>query len=360
MRKQKRIAVLVTMAAMALSVTACGKADTAKTEAAAGSSSRESGQQTEESENKASNGNDFQVALMIGTGGLGDGGFNDSLLEGVKEAQKEYGIEYQLVEPKEISEMEADFTDLSASGKYDLIIGGGFDAVEALQKVAAEFPEQKYLFADGEVTGCDNVTSITFKDNEKTYLVGTVAAMNTKTNKLGMVVGMDTPSQNMFAAGYMAGAKAVNPDIEVIVKYVGSFSDTTTAKELALAEADAGADIIFAAAGGSGLGVFNAAQQGSFKAIGVDVNQCLIDPDHIMLSAIRKIDVVIKDGIKAAMDGKLEGGVQVKGLKDNAVDITNEGSKVEISEDSLKAAEEAKEKIISGEIKVPSTIDEVK
>ena len=365
MRKLRMIAALMTTAAMTVSVTACGNRGAAQTTAAAADSSVQETTAADAAkdtaaENGAADGKAFQVALMIGTGGLGDGGFNDSLLAGVKEAQEDYGVEYQLVEPKEISEFEADFTDLSASGKYDLIIGGGFDAVEALQKVAAEFPEQKYLFVDGEVTGCDNVTSITFKDNEKTYLVGTVAGLNTKTNKLGMIVGMDTPSQNMFVAGYMAGAKAANPDVEVIVKYVGSFSDTTTAKELALAEADAGADIIFAAAGGSGLGVFNAAQQGAFKAIGADVNQCLIDPDNIMLSAIRKIDVVIKDGIKAAIDGELEGGTQVKGLKENAVDITNDGSKVEISEDSLKAAEEAKEKIISGEITVPTTIDEVK
>ena len=240
------------------------------------------------------------------------------------------------------------------------IIGGGFDAVEALQKVASEFPEQRYLFVDGEVTGCDNVTSVLFKDNEKTYLVGTVAGLNTKTNKIGMVVGVDRPSQNIFVAGYMAGAKAANPDVEVIVKYVGSFADTTTAKELALAEADAGADVIFAAAGGSGLGVFNAAQQGTFKAIGADVNQCLIDPDHIMLSAIRKIDVVIKDGIKSAIDGTLEGGTMVPGLKEDALGITNEGSKVEIDPASLDAAQTAKDKIISGEITVPSTIDEVK
>ena len=293
----------------------------------------------------------FKVALMIGIGGLGDGGFNDSMLAGVEAAKADYGIEYQLVEPKEISEFEANFTDLSASGKYDLIIGGGFDAVEALQKVASEFPEQRYLFVDGEVTGCDNV---------KTYLVGTVAGLNTKTNKIGMVVGVDSPSQNIFVAGYMAGAKAANPDVEVIVKYVGSFADTTTAKELALAEADAGADVIFAAAGGSGLGVFNAAQQGTFKAIGADVNQCLIDPDHIMLSAIRKIDVVIKDGIKSAIDGTLEGGTMVPGLKEDALGITNEGSKVEIDPASLDAAQTAKDKIISGEITVPSTIDEVK
>ena len=377
MKHFKLLTALALTAAMTVSLTACqGKSASspaAETQAASDSKAEDSkaadsnGADSGKADSKApadgqaaqsSTSEPFKVALMIGIGGLGDGGFNDSMLAGVEAAKADYGIEYQLVEPKEISEFEANFTDLSASGKYDLIIGGGFDAVEALQKVASEFPEQRYLFVDGEVTGCDNVTSVLFKDNEKTYLVGTVAGLNTKTNKIGMVVGVDSPSQNIFVAGYMAGAKAANPDVEVIVKYVGSFADT--AKELALAEADAGADIIFAAAGGSGLGVFNAAQQGTFKAIGADVNQCLIDPDHIMLSAIRKIDVVIKDGIKSAIDGTLEGGTMVPGLKEDALGITNEGSKVEIDPASLDAAQTAKDKIISGEITVPSTIDEVK
>lgn len=347
MRNIKRFTALALTAAMALSLTACGgKSQTAG--------------QPDNPSSQAADAEPFRAAIMIGIGGLGDGGFNDSMIAGMEAAKADYGIEYQLVEPKEISEFEANFTDLSASGKYDLIIGGGFDAVEALQKVASEFPEQKYFFVDGEVTGCDNVTSVLFKDNEKTYLVGTVAGLNTKTNKIGMVAGVDSPSQNVFVAGYMAGAKAANPDVEVIVKYVGSFADTTTAKELALAEAEAGADIIFAAAGGSGLGVFNAAQQGSFHAIGADVNQCVVDPDHIMLSAVRKIDVVIKDGIKSALDGSLEGGTMVPGLAEDALGITNEGSNVAIDAASLEAAQTARTKIIAGEITVPSTIDEVK
>ena len=127
---------------------------------------------------QAADGSDFSVALIIGTGGLGDGGFNDSLLAGVQAAEKELGITYQLVEPSEVSEFEADYMDLSAAGKYDLIIGGGFDQTEALASVASEFPDQKYLFVDGELDGYDNVTSILFKDQEKTYLVGTVAGMN--------------------------------------------------------------------------------------------------------------------------------------------------------------------------------------
>lgn len=308
----------------------------------------------------AAESSDFSVALIIGTGGLGDGGFNDSLLAGVQAAEEELGVTYQLVEPSEVSEFEADYMDLSASGKYDLIIGGGFDQTEALASVAAEFPEQKYLFIDGELEGYDNVTSILFKDQEKTYLAGIVAGMNTKTDKLGCVVAMDTPSLNTFVAGFMAGAKSVKPDIEVAVKYVGSFSDTTTAKELALAEHEDGADIVYALAGGAGLGVFNAAKEEDFYAIGVDVNQCVLDPDHIILSSLRNNDVVVTDSIKEAMEGTLKAGAVHPGIAEGAVDVTNEGSNIALVDGTMEAVEAAKEKIVSGEIEVPVTIDEVK
>ncbi|MCI8318424.1 MAG: BMP family ABC transporter substrate-binding protein [Lachnospiraceae bacterium] len=302
---------------------------------------------------------DFKAALVIGVGGLGDGSFNDSMKAGMDEAVEKYGITYQLVEPTEVAEFEGHFTDLSASGEYDLIVAGGFDAAEAMTNVATEFPEQKYLFVDGVVEGLDNVTSVTYRDNEKTYLLGVMAAMTTKTNKLGVVLGIDTPSLIVFAAGFMAGAYSANPDVEVNVKYVGSFADTTTAKELAMALNDEGADIVYAAAGGSGLGVFSAASEKGFLAIGADTNQCLLDPDVIMVSGIRLVDVTICNGIGAAIEGTLEGGSTTEGLAEGALTYTNEGSKVEISKEAIDAAEEAREKIIAGEIVVPDTYEGV-
>lgn len=305
-------------------------------------------------------GSDFKVALVIGVGGLGDGSFNDSLKAGVDEAVEKYGLpDYQLIEPTEVAEFEGHFTDLSACGEYDLIIAGGFDCVEAMTKVATEFPEQKYLFVDGEVTGCDNVTSVTYRDNEKTYLLGILAAMTTKTNKLGIVLAMDTPSLIVFAAGFMAGAYSANPDVDVEVKYVGSFADTTTAKELAMTLNDEGADIVYAAAGGSGLGVFNAAEDKDFIAIGTDTNQCPLNPDHIMVSGLRLVDVTICNGIGAAIEGTLEGGSRTEGLAEGALSYTNEGSNLEISKEAIDAAEAAREEIIAGKVTVPATYEDV-
>ena len=351
----------VLAAAAAFCVTACGTSTSTSSTASSGAASDTASEAAESSstDDDQAAASDFKVALIIGTGGLGDGGFNDSLYNGVQSAAEELGITYQLVEPSEVSEFEGDYMDLSASGEYDLIIGGGFDQTEALANVAGEFPDQKYVFVDGELDGLDNVTSILFKDQEKTYMVGIVAAMNTQTGKVGMVVGMDTPSQNTFVAGFMAGAKSVNPDVEVEVKYVGSFSDTTTAKELALAEYEDGVDIVYAVAGGSGLGVFNAAEQENFYAIGVDVNQCVIDPDHIMLSSLRNNGKVVYDSIVEAMEGTLTGGAVYPGLAEEAVDVTNEGSNVELVEGTLEAVEAAKQQIISGEVVVPTTIEDV-
>lgn len=340
MRSIKKIMALLLVAVMVLSMAACGSKKTDDKES------------DKDSDKKA----DFKVALVIGVGGLGDGSFNDSMKAGVDDAKEKYGIDCQLIEPTEVAEFEGHFTDLSASGEYDLIIGGGFDAADAMAKVAAEFPDQKYLFVDGEVPGLDNVTSVTYRDNEKTYLLGVIAAMETKTKKLGVIVGIDTPSMNVFPAGFIAGAKSVDPDIEVSVKYVGSFADTNTAKELAMALNEEGADIVYTAAGGSGLGVFDGAKDKGFYAIGSDTNQCLLAPDVIMASGIRLVNVTISNGIKAAMDGTLEGGSKTEGLAEGALTYTVEGSNVEVSQEAIDAAEAARAAIIAGDVKVPDTI----
>lgn len=301
----------------------------------------------------------FNVALVIGVGGLGDGSFNDSLKAGCDEAVENFGITYDIIEPVEVSEFEGDFTSLCEDGSYSLIVCGGFDAVDAVTTVATAYPNQKFLFVDGTITGCDNVTSVSFRDHEKTFLLGMVAAMKTETQHLGVVAAMNVDSINMFVTGFIAGAEYVNPDITVDVKYVGSFSDTTTAKEMAISMQEAGADIIATFSGGSGLGVFTAAAEDGFLAIGCDTNQCLIDPSCIMLSGIRKIDVVINDGIGEAIAGTLAGGATSAGLAENALTITNEGSEVPLDPSFLEAAEEMKAKIISGEVVVPSTLAEI-
>lgn len=338
MKKINKFLALLLIAVMALSLASCGKKEEDSTDE-----------------------DTFKFALVIGVGGLGDGSFNDTLKKGCDDACTKYGIEgYQLIEPKEVAEFEGHFTDLSASGEYDLIVAGGFDAIDAMSKVAAEFPDQKYLFVDGEVPDRDNVTSVTYWDNEKTYLLGIISAMETKTNKLGIVLALDIPSLRIFSAGYMAGAWSVNPDIDISVKVVGGFADTTTGKELALALRDEGCDIVFAAAGGSGLGCIAAAEEsGEFRVVGVDTNQCLISPDSVMVSGMRLMDVTVTNGIGEAINGTLKGGHQWQGLKEGAVTFTIDGSRCAPSDEAVSAANKAKEDIISGKITVPYTYEEI-
>jgi basic membrane protein A len=310
----------------------------------------------------------FRVGLIIATGGLGDRSFNDSGYAGVKRAQDELGIEFDYVEPKEIAEYEGHERAFAQKGTYDLIVGLGFDQADPMTKVAKEFPEQKWLMIDGVIQDVPNVRSVTFKDFEKAFLIGGFAGQLTtlpldKGNAdcvIGGVGGMDIPLIKAFAAGYSAGARYINPDCQVIINYVGGWADSAKGKEIALSMYDQKADIVYAFAGGSGLGVFEAAKAKDLYALGTDVNQNYIDPDHIVLSAQRYLDNVIFDTIKALKEeSKFEAGWHELGLKENAVGYTLESSNVKVPDEVVKKVEEMKAKVISGELVPPSTLEEV-
>lgn len=314
------------------------------------------------SDNKAEgNKSDLKVALVIGVGGLGDGSFNDILKEGVDTAKEKYGFgDYQLIEPKEVAEFEGHFTQLAASKEYDLIVCGGFDAIEAVSKVAKEFPDQQFLFVDGEVADCDNVKSVWYRDEEKTYCLGIIAAMETKADTLGIVLALDIPSLRRFSTGFIAGAHSVNPDLNINIKIVGGFADTTTAKELALTLADEGCDLVYVAAGGSGLGAFAAAKEsGKFQCIGCDINQCLLEPSVVKVSGMRLMQNSIVLGIGEKIDGTFKGGVSGEGFAEGSLDFTNEGSELSTSKEALDAARKAIDGIKDGSIKVPYTYEEI-
>ena len=307
----------------------------------------------------ADNGDAFKVAIVLGVGGLGDESFNDSMYDGCKMAMEaDKSITVQVVEPTEVAEFEGHYMELAKTGEYDLIIGSGFDGVEAVTKVSGLFPEQKFMFVDGDCGDLPNVTSVTFRDNEKAFLLGYMAAKKSTTGKLGFVGGMDIPSINMFAAGFEAGAAYADKNVTVERKYVGAWNDTSTGKELALALYDGGCDIVYAAAGGSGLGVFTAAQEKNTYVIGADTNQCKIDPDHVLVSGIRTLNYIIRDGIMDAKAGKLVPGSKSAGLKENGVDYVREGSNVEVSDEIIAEVDKVKQDIIDGNIEVPANLDD--
>ena len=311
---------------------------------------------------------EVRVGVVFATGGLGDRSFNDAGYEGIKKAEKELGIVYDYVEPQAIAEFESHQRAFAQSGKYDLIVCLGFDQADSLQKVAKEYPKQKFVLIDS-VVDASNVASITFKDHEKTFLVGALAAMLTTDTKnfrqmnsaarIGAIGGMDIPLINAFLAGYTAGAKYINPNTEVYKAYVDAWNDPAKAKELALNMYNRGADIVYHAAGGSGLGIFKAAKQVNKYAIGTDSNQNFIEPDHVLLSAVRRLDNVIYDQIKLVIDGKWQGGVHNLGLKEKALDYTVEDSNLKIPQEMIDEVETLRAKIVSGEIVVPDKFEDI-
>lgn len=308
-----------------------------------------------------------KYALITGTGGLGDQSFNDLTYQGMQKAEKELGITFDYVEPKEVADYETQQRAMAESGKYSLIVCVGFDQVDALTKVAADFPDQKFAIIDSTVDA-PNVVSYVSEEQEGSFLVGAMAGLMKKEvkdpklsgkNVTGVVGALDIPLIRKFVAGYMAGVKYVNPDMEVIYDYAGGFSDPTTAKEIAVNMNQKGADIIYHAAGGSGLGVFEAAKQKNFMAIGVNSNQNSIAPDNIFASMLKRVDTAAYDAVKSVQDGTFKSGVKSLGLAQDGVGYTVEGSNIKVPDDIIKKVDELKTKIINGEIKVPTDIPEV-
>ena len=302
---------------------------------------------------------DMKAAVVFGLGGLGDQSYNDLAYEGMERAKEELGVDYDYAEPKEVTDFETILRAMSDSNEYEVIIGVGFDSVDALASVAPDYPDQKYASIDSSLVG-DNIVSYSCKEQEGSFLVGALAAYMKQdaatygledNHKYGFVGALENDIINHFAAGYRAGIEYVDSDADVAIQYVGGdnpFGDTTTAKEIATTQKGKGYDIIFHAAGGSGLGVFAAAQESDFIAIGANSNQNIIDPDHIVASMLKRVDVAAYDIVKAALEGDLQVGSENEGIG-----YTLDGSNIKVPEDVVEKLEEIKEKIIAGEIQVP-------
>lgn len=308
-----------------------------------------------------------RVACILGVGGLGDLSFNDLVYAGLQKAQKELGIQFDYVEPQAISDFETYLRQMASMKTYSVIISVGYDQVEPLRKVAPQFPNQKFAIID-ESLQLPNVVSYISKEEEGSFLVGALAGLMkkttlTKSSTIGFVSALDIPLLDKFYAGYEAGARYVNPSVKVIANYIGGnapFSDITTAKEIALKQFSQGADIIYHAAGGSGLGVFQAAKEKNFYAIGVNSNQNTLDPDHIVASMLKRVDTAAYKIAAASKEGNLVcGKTVVLGLADGGIDYTVEGSKVAVDMKILKIVDDIKQMIIDGRIVVPDEHTEV-
>jgi basic membrane protein A len=309
-----------------------------------------------------------KVGLVLATGGLGDKSFNDISYAGCVRAQEELGVEFDYVETIAIAEYEGYQRDFAMSGEYILIICIGFDQADALATVAAEYPDQNFAIVD-MVVDAPNVASLTFAQNEGSFLLGVVAGMTTETGKVGFVGGMDIPLIRDFFEGYEAGVLWVNPEVEVLEPvFVGDWGDLTKGKELATSLIEAGADGIFAAAGGSGLGALEACDELDVTGYGVDSCQCYLN-DNMLASMTKRVDNAVYEMILDARVGMFQPGFYGGGLADGWVGMcrlaeeealweeTFDFTHPEISEDILDKVVEAKNKIIAGDIVVPTGYD---
>lgn len=311
----------------------------------------------------------IRVGIVFDIGGKNDRSFNAAAWEGVKRAQEDMPICLYDVEPGNPTSIEPAMRAF-AEKNFDLIIGVGFAQGPIMQRVALDYPQNKFAIIDGVIFEADgktplkNVASLVFKEHEGSYLVGMIAASKSKTGTLGFLGGMDIGLIHRFAKGYEEGARSVNPDIKIVVNYVGvtdgAWNNPGKGKELSLAQIEKGADVIFTAAGNSGLGAFDAVEQygktngeANKFVIGVDSNQNGVKPGFVLTSMVKRVDNAVYDAVKDVLNDQFKGGFHVFGLdKDGVAYAMDDNNKALISADVIANVEASKGKIVAGEIKV--------
>ncbi|MGE5559738.1 MAG: BMP family lipoprotein [Chloroflexota bacterium] len=311
----------------------------------------------------------LKVGIVFDVGGRGDQSFNDSAYAGLERAQKEFGdkIEANFQEPDKTGSNRADLVRLLAQEKYDLIIGVGFLFSDDMGKIAKEFPNIKFAVVDGwlpsEPLEKNNMVALNFKEEEGSFLVGAAAALKSASGKIGFVGGMEGDLIRKFEMGFTAGAKYINKNIKVISNYIGTdgsaFANPAMGKELATAQIEQGADVIYHASGASGTGVITACAEKKVLAIGVDSDQSLTasaeQQPYILTSMLKRVDVSVYETIKAVVDGTFKGGYQVFDLKAGGVGYAmNDFNKTLMTSEITAKVDELAGKIKSGEIVVPA------
>lgn len=299
---------------------------------------------------------------MFDIGGRGDKSFNDAAYAGLERARRDLGVTFTTLETNEGSDREAQLRQLAA-GDAKLVFGVGFLFTDDIKALAREFPDKKFACVDYTVTPGDtlppNLVALKFREEEGSFLVGALAGLLTKSGKVGFVGGMEIPLIRKFQAGYVAGVKAVNPRAQVLVKYAGTtgsaFRDPTKGKELALAEYQAGADIIFHASGSTGLGVFEAARELGRLAIGVDSDQYDEAPGAILTSMVKRVDTAVFDTIRELKAGRWSGGVHDFGLAERGVTWVYDDRNKALVPDAVKArVDSLQAAIVAGTLRVPT------
>jgi basic membrane protein A len=295
-----------------------------------------------------------EPALIFDLGGKFDKSFNEAAYEGAQRWAKETGGTYKELEMQSEAQREQALRRLAEAGSNPIVMTG-FAFGDVLGQVAPDFPDTMFAIIDVNWLDLPNVRQVAFTEHEGSYLVGMMAAMASKTNTVGFVGGMDIPLIRRFACGYAQGVKAVNADATVISNMTGStpaaWNDPVKGGELAKAQKSQGADVIFAAAGGTGIGVLQAAADEGILSIGVDSNQNYLFPGKVLTSMLKRVDNAVYEAFKAGVD--LESGVVTMDLKAGGVGYALDDNNAALVSAEMKAAvDDASAKIASGELKV--------
>ena len=303
----------------------------------------------------------FRAAMVTDLGGLAGSeevkGFSDLGWDALLKAEEDFGIEVTLVESKELADLEPNLTKLASEG-YDFIVGVGFLFTDAMAAVAPEFPDTDFAIVDS-VVDSPNVDSLVFAEEEGSFLVGAIAAGMTDSGTIGFIGGMEIPLIEKFESGYIAGARSVNPDIEILSNYTGNFTDVAAGKEATLTQWQQGADVVYAAAGSCGLGTIEAAKENDFWAIGVDTNQDGVAPGSVLTSMLKRVEVAVYESVQKSYEGTFEGGVHVYDLAADGVGYSPlEYTRDQIPDELLTKVDGFAEMIKNDEITVPTTTDE--
>jgi basic membrane protein A len=329
------------LAVLVLAAAGCGGGnESATTGAAAGT--------------ETSGGAKIKVGLVTDIGGLNDRGFNSLANKGLEDAKAQLGIDGRVLESKSDADYIPNLSEFGDQG-YDLIISVGFLMTDATTKAAKAYPDSTFAIVDSAFDPpLDNAQGLLFKEQETGCLVGAVAGLTSKSGTITWVGGQKIPPVDRFIAGYQFCAKKVNPDIKVSGSYSQDFVDQAKCKEIALDQISKGSDVVFQVAGGCGLGALDAAKEKSVWGIGVDADQSFLG-DHILTSAVKRVDVAVFKTIEAVQNGEaIGGGITTFGLKEDGVGLGTVSP--EVPQDVLDKVDEIKQQILDGSLEIPDTL----
>ena len=332
----KKILSLVVAAVMVFSMVACGNTNEVENTVA--------------TETVATG--DYKVGMVTSVGGVNDGSYSQSAWEGLTKAQEELGVQVTYIESKTDADYASNIETL-VDEEYDVIMGVGFQLADAIAEAAKAYPDQKFVIIDDSTyADLPNLACLMFEQAQASYLVGYIAGMSTESNNVGFVLGMVSPVMHEFGYGYTAGVLAANPEAKVQMANANSFVDPAIGKSIATSMITDGADVIFHAAAGTGLGVIETCKESGVKAIGVDFDQNYLAPETVISSALKKVNEVAYIVCEQVINDEFVTGITV-------YDLSNEGVGYAdcdlISDEIRTAVEEVKAQILAGEVEVPKT-----